>query len=108
MAWGSCGTAEGEFHCPTGIAVDALGNVYVTDGCRVQKFAADASFVKAWGVFGSGEAQFIFPNGVAVDAAQNVYVVDTNNHRIQKFVPFSFFAVLRRLFMEIVRLLGLR
>jgi hypothetical protein len=40
-SWGSCGTGEGEFNDPNGIAVDSSGNVYVADtyNHRIQKFA---------------------------------------------------------------------
>jgi hypothetical protein len=41
-AWGSAGTALGQFTFPTGIAVDGAGHIYVADfsGQRVQVFAA--------------------------------------------------------------------
>jgi hypothetical protein len=40
-SWGSCGTGEGEFNDPNGIAVDSSGNVFVADtyNHRIQKFA---------------------------------------------------------------------
>ena len=39
--WGGLGSGNGRFDAPTGIAVDAAGNVYVGDGQhnRVQKFS---------------------------------------------------------------------
>src|SRR5207302_10032068 len=69
------------------IAVDFVGNVYVTDEInnRVQKFDSRGNFLAKWGKEGNGPGQFNGPWGIAVDALGNVYVVDTNNHRIQKF-----------------------
>jgi len=38
--WGSLGNMDGQFNSAIGIAVDAAGNVFVTDeNHRVQKFA---------------------------------------------------------------------
>jgi|GEM_PF-1587256 len=86
-AWGSQGTGNGQFEMPSGIAVDAAGNVYVADtgNHRIQKFDAEGDFITTWGSKGSGNGQFIFPYDVAVDSAGNVYVADTGNSRIQKF-----------------------
>ncbi len=41
--WGGPGTGNGEFNAPVGVAVDAWGNVYVSDSGnnRIQKFAKD-------------------------------------------------------------------
>ncbi len=77
------------FSSPTGIAVDASGNVYVADRSdhRIQKFDSDGNYLTQWGYYGNGEGQFKYPSGVAVDASGNVYVADTSNCRIQKFDP---------------------
>jgi DNA-binding beta-propeller fold protein YncE len=39
--WGKPGNDQSSFHTPTGIAVDASGNVFVTDSDnnRIMKFA---------------------------------------------------------------------
>jgi len=88
--WGTggiSGCGDGEFDTPTGIAVDANGDVYVTDmnNHRVQKFTNDGAFLAKWGGLGSGDGQFRFPTGIAVDANLNVFVADQFNSRIQKF-----------------------
>src|SRR5512132_222393 len=87
LAWGNYGSATAQFAFPTGVATDALGDVYVADrsNYRIQKFDRLGVPILTWGTHGSGDGQFIDPQGVAVDAAGNVYVADTNNGRIQKF-----------------------
>ena len=84
---GTAGAGDGEFNRPKGVAVDAAGNVFVTDSDnhRVQKFAPDGTFLTKWGSEGTGDSQFRNPRGIAVDAAGNVYVADQLNNRIQKF-----------------------
>jgi hypothetical protein len=38
--WGSVGTGDGQFNQAIGVAVDAVGNVFVSDfNNRVEKFA---------------------------------------------------------------------
>ncbi len=54
---------------------------------RIQKFNSTGTFLTKWGSSGSGDGEFNSPYGVAVDPAGNVYVADTDNDRIQKFVP---------------------
>jgi len=88
LSWGGRkGEAEGEMHCPCGIAVDSKGYVYVVDmgNCRIQKFSGNGEFVLKWGSKGCGDGQFKYPTGIAIDNEDFVYVVDTQNQRIQKF-----------------------
>jgi DNA-binding beta-propeller fold protein YncE len=69
------------------LAVDASGNVYMTDylNSHVQKFDSSGNFICEWGSEGTGDGSFTYPTGIAVDTSGNVYVVDTYNYRIQKF-----------------------
>jgi sugar lactone lactonase YvrE len=85
--FGSSGTGNGQFYGPEGIAVDASGNLYVTDNAnnRVQKFNSAGTYLTQWGTTGSGNGQFIYPFAIAIDQVGNVYVVDGGNKRIQKF-----------------------
>jgi tripartite motif-containing protein 71 len=79
--------AQSQFRYPTSIALDAGGNIFVTDSWndRVLKFTrADNSTVE-WGSRGSGDGEFHFPTGIAVDPSGNVYVADFGNSRVQKF-----------------------
>ncbi len=86
-AWGSNGSADGQFNNPSSIAVDGAGNVYIADTnkYRIQKFDLEGRYLTRWGSAGSGDGQFDQPHGIAVDAGGNVYVADTDNYRIQKF-----------------------
>jgi len=80
---------------PYGIALDAAGNLLITD--------SDSHLIRRWDrrkkiitrLAGSGQAQFEgdggdplagslnYPFGVLVDGAGNVYIADTFNHRIR-------------------------
>lgn len=82
--------AAGTFNEPWGVAVDAGGNVYVTDtwNHRVQKFDAQGSFLLEWGTGGvsaEGSDRFWGPRGIAVGPNGNVYVTDTGNRRVVVF-----------------------
>ncbi len=85
--WGSVGSGDGQFNNVTGVAVDASGNVFVSefDGNRVQKFTNTGTFVSKWGTAGSGDGQFNQPYSVAVDGSGNVFVLERANARVQKF-----------------------
>jgi DNA-binding beta-propeller fold protein YncE len=89
--WGSQGSGDGQFTEPSGIAVDAQGNVYVTDNrenYRVEKFDSDGKFLGKWGNWGSDNGQFEYPFRIAIDSQGNIYVTDDgDNDSIQKFLP---------------------
>ncbi|MCF7732297.1 MAG: DUF1573 domain-containing protein [Akkermansiaceae bacterium] len=84
--------AAAQFNNPTGVAVDAFGNVYVADrdNHRVRLVAANGLVVTAAGTGMAGyldgagnSARFAFPTGVAVDDRGNLYVADYGNHRLR-------------------------
>ena len=87
LEWGTVGSGDGEFQSPAGVATDAAGNVFVSDGAnhRIQKFDADGNFLTKWGALGSGEGQLSSPSGIAVGGDGSVYVAEGGNHRVQKF-----------------------
>jgi secreted PhoX family phosphatase len=88
---GNCDTAQ--FNCPTGVAVDAQGNVYVADqgnhcirkiSCHGVVSTLAGNCTQGWLDGPCSSAQFNCPSGVAVDKYCNVYVADQMNHRIRK------------------------
>ena len=90
--------ALAQFYYPSGVAVDASGNLYIADRDNhvIRKIAAGGivSTVAGNSTYGySGDggaataAQLNTPNGVAVDGAGNLYIADTNNHRIRQVTP---------------------
>ena len=90
---GHAGSGSGQFDRPSFVAVDDVGNVYVTEGGnhRVQVFDANGNHIGGWGSSGSADGQFSTPRGFAffdgneADPANYAYVVDSLNSRVEKF-----------------------
>lgn len=85
--WGSEGSGEGQFGAATMPAVDAHGDVWVSDydDQRVDEFTAQGKLLGSYGKEGSGNLQFYGPTGVAVNQATgDVYVGDCYNNRVQE------------------------
>lgn len=108
--WGSAGTGDGQFSPataasgsggPTGVAVDAWGNVYVADpgnpgNNRIQVFRTTGEYVGQFGSTGGGDGQLWANQSVATDVAGNIYVADSLNNRIQKFTAKETITVVNR------------
>jgi len=98
-AWGTAGTAHGQFDGLDGLAVDHAGNVYTSEcaNSRVQKFAPDGTFLAAFGKnggdgsSGTGDGEFHCVIGVAIDPSGNIVVPDANNNRVQVLSPSGSF-----------------
>ena len=84
--WGSTGSENGYFNFPTGIALDSLGNIYVSDteNNRIQKLDSSGNYITSWGTLGSGNGNFKSPAGIAV-SGNYIYVADMGNYRVQEF-----------------------
>jgi len=82
-------TKPGLFAAPTNCAVDADGNLYVTDtfNNRVQIFDADGNFIETFGKSGDGPGYFARPKGIAIDVDGHVWVADSMQDRVQIFTP---------------------
>jgi len=85
------------FAHPKGVAVDSMGNIYVSDadnstirkitpGRVVTTLAGSAGNAGSFDGTGS-TARFNNPNGIAVDGTGQIYVADSNNHTIRKITP---------------------
>jgi len=84
------GAAGTELECPSDVAVDSGGNIWITDECasHVAKFDATGIFVSELGQlwnWGSSNDLFAGPISTAFDSAGNIFVSDTGNHRVQVF-----------------------
>jgi len=84
---------------PTGVAVDAIGNVYIADRHNQRiRMVSPAGTIST--IAGSGPANFsggfsgdgapataamlAKPSGVSIDSTGNIYIADTDNHRIRQ------------------------
>jgi sugar lactone lactonase YvrE len=87
------GTAA-SFNCPTGVAVDSGGNVYVADSFnatirKVTSRGAVTTLAGSAGVMGASNLSginslFNLPTALTIDNGGNVYVADSNNALIRK------------------------
>ncbi len=79
--WGTKGSANGQFNVPTRSAIDASGNIYVTDkdNNRVQKFNSSGAYL---GELAAG--QLIYPMSIAIDPSGNIYV-SSKSFVVKKF-----------------------
>jgi TPR repeat protein len=82
LAGGSAGNEDGRgpkatFQLPTGIAVDAHGNVFVGDSeaMKIRKVSPDGTVTT---VGDEAELKFSNPRSLAVDQTGNLYVLDDN------------------------------
>jgi sugar lactone lactonase YvrE len=95
---GIAGSADGpssqaQFHFPSGIGIDAAGNLYVadTDNDTLRKIALSGAVSTLAGLAGTSgsadgtgtAARFNFPTGVAANSTGDIYLADTNNHTIR-------------------------
>ena len=83
------------FDTPTGITIDASGNLYVADSNnhKIRKITPTGVVSTVAGStqgFANGTnvtGMFNSPTGVAIDASGNLYVADSKNHQIRKITP---------------------
>ena len=92
---GTAGAAR--FNQPSGVAVDAGGNVFVVDKAnntirRITSAGVVTTFAGTAGVVGAADgngavASFRAPSGLTIDTAGNLYVADSGNHTIRRITP---------------------
>lgn len=76
------------FNRPTGVAITADGDIFVSDGygnCRIHHFDAHGNLLHSWGEPGGEPGRFRLPHDVVLDARGRLLVADRENSRIQVF-----------------------
>lgn len=88
LAWGTYGSAPGQFNNPLGVAVGPAGNVYVADlhNSRIQVFTPTGGFIRSM-----GDGWLYGPSGVAVDGAGYTYATQIWSNTVVKFDPAGTF-----------------
>jgi sugar lactone lactonase YvrE len=89
FAFGSRGSAEGEFNFPQGMAIDAEDRLFVADSlnARIQVFDADGKFQRLFGERGDQFYQFESPKALAFDSEGNLWVADVRRPSIYTYTP---------------------
>ncbi|MDQ3657718.1 MAG: 6-bladed beta-propeller [Chloroflexota bacterium] len=82
--FGGFGSSNGQFNNPHSVAIDAQGNIHVTDSGnnRVQVFSPQGVFLGKYGAPGAGAGQFANPTAIAI-TDETIYVADSGNNRVQ-------------------------
>jgi uncharacterized protein (TIGR03437 family) len=86
---------KAQLYAPQGVAVDAAGNLYISDTQNnvvrrvgtngvITNFAGNGSVGSGGDGSAATSAQFNGPQGVAVDPAGNVYIADSMNNKVRK------------------------
>lgn len=78
--------ASAQFNQPTGLALDAQGNLYVADTGNRTIRKIDSNQVVST-LAGQSPTAFVDPRGVAVDRRGNVYVSDTQEQCVKVIEP---------------------
>ena len=81
---------------PTGIAIAANGDVFISEGhdaqfpdakpdtvTRISRFDSRGTFIKSFGKLGSGPGEFRLVHDIALDPQGRLFVADRGNMRIQ-------------------------
>lgn len=87
------GTGTGaSFLNPRALALDAAGNIYLTDDSRIRMVtpagvvSTIAGSTAGYAVGNGIAARFNVPRGIAIDDVGVIYVADSANHRIRKIL----------------------
>ena len=81
--FGTAGYMDGQFMCPSGIAVDNQNRIFVSSMTKIDVFTMEGQFLNAVGQQGNGPLQFTNAAGIAIGKGGQIYVADAQNNRIQ-------------------------
>ena len=84
---GAYGTKDAGLYYPCGVALDSVGNIYVTDwrNKKVSKFNQEGKFVLNFESKAKIYMRLKGPAGIAIDANDNIYVVDQYVAKVFKY-----------------------
>ena len=93
---GTKGSDKCQLYCPSGVAVDKHGCIFVTENGnrRVSVFDKNGTLVHCFGSKGSAEGQFLITgcgrDGLGISCSPNgsIYICDYDNMRIQVYSKF--------------------
>jgi DNA-binding beta-propeller fold protein YncE len=88
--FGSQGEGHGQFIYPTRVAIDAKGNLYVSEyggNDRISRFTPDYEYIASFGGPVDGEMVLSRPQAMAFDDEGMLWVADACHHRICRFTP---------------------
>ena len=87
--WGTRGQAAGQLTLPRAVAVNARGDIFVSEYTtvdRVQGFSAEnRKPMVCFGSPGTGQGEFNRAEGIGIGPDDRIYVADSCNHRLQIF-----------------------
>jgi sugar lactone lactonase YvrE len=88
-SFGKQGSGDGQIYNPQGIALDNLGNVYISepDLKKVSIFKNDGTFLKTWGSSSQENNQFASLYSICRTIDNNIAFSDLNSRRIKVFNP---------------------
>ncbi|PIO74973.1 zinc finger, C3HC4 type [Teladorsagia circumcincta] len=93
--FGEFGVMEGQFTEPSGVAVNAQGDIVVADtnNHRIQVFDKEGRFKFQFGECGKRDGQLLYPNRVAVNKMTGDFVVTERSptHQIQVYNQYGQF-----------------
>ena len=70
---------------PTGVAIDASGDVWVSNDLgNIKKFSATGALIASYGGEGHGNGEFKRPQGIAINTSTHAYIADGANNRVQE------------------------
>ena len=88
LSFGKCGSGNGRFKYPRGVAVSDGDEIVVADSqnYRVQVFDRNGTLLRSFGHKGENDGEFNYrPTGIAINQDRQIFVADRGNHRIQIF-----------------------